>query len=380
MRGMRIFVPLAALAVLAACGSDEGLAALPAATPVPSTPTPEPPPTVAPPPAFNLADYRKGDQVTHLMEGLGSERAFPAELLESAPPLPKEEAAALWRQFLSGTRVVEVKIGEVWDVTDYCDRTGTLQFSPNKENGGNWFIGMHIVWDVAPTEYAEWNEPRLVWPNPTGADRANFVLRSDFSGVKGGGKLLPPGEGGRPRLSSGDFGEVELVVYDHPQCVEITPLREFSAAQYDLLGFGEFSLISEVIKPEDPQLPRDELLRTWMEFVTDITVFLNLQGTPWAQMCGGAPRGEFSGEGINISRYEWKFLYGSRYTWHLTDARQVAKNAIWLFVTFEDNTQWQYLIDIERDLDPYIAFLPVKNPDCSIEQGLAYLETVEVPD
>ncbi len=373
MRGARILVPLAALAMLVACGSDEGLSALPAATPEPATPTPEPLPTVAPPPPFNLTDYRKGDQVADLIEGLGAERTFPAELLESAPPLPKEEAAALWNQFLSGTRVVELKIGEVWSVTDYCDRTGTLQFSPNKTNGGNWFIGQHIVWDVKPTELAEWNEPRLVWPNPFGKDRANFVLRSDYSGVEGGGKLLPPGDGGRPRTTSGAHGEVEMVVFDHPPCVETTPLREFSAAQFDLLGLGGFNLITEKIKPEDPQLGRDELLRTWQDHLTDITVFMNLNSLPWALFCAG-------GVGINVGRHDWKFRYGKPFDWRIEDASQVAKNAIWGYMTYEHNEIVRFLIDVEADLDPYISFLAVKNPDCSIEEGLAYLETVAVPD
>ena len=368
MRGMRYLLP-GLLVVFIACGSDEGLAALPTLTPEPTT---QPLPTVAPPPPLILTDYRKSDQVVDLIEGLGSERAFPPELLPSAPPLPKEEAAALWNQFLSGTRVVELKIGEVWDITDYCERTGTLQFSPNRGNGGNWFIGMHIVWDVKPTEFAEWNEPRLVWPNPTGLDRANFVLRSDYSGTEGGGKLLPPGEGGRPRKISGS-SEVELAVFDHPECVEITPLREFSATQFELLGIGEFNLITEVIQPDDPQLSRDELLRIWRDHITDTTTFLNLNGTPWALFCAG-------GKGINVSRYDWKFRYGNPFDWRIEDARQVAKNAIWIYLTYEHNDREQFLVDVELALDPYISFLPVKNPGCSREEGLAYLETVEVPD
>ncbi|MCH7734762.1 MAG: hypothetical protein IH961_06060 [Chloroflexi bacterium] len=48
--------------------------------------------------------------------------------------------------------------------------------------------------------------------------------------------------------------------------------------------------------------------------------------------------------------------------------------------TYEHNEIDQFLVDVEGDFDPYISFLPVINPGCSIEEGLAYLETVEVQD
>ena len=48
--------------------------------------------------------------------------------------------------------------------------------------------------------------------------------------------------------------------------------------------------------------------------------------------------------------------------------------------TYEHNEIDRFLDDVEGDLDPYISFLPVINPGCSIKEGLAYLEMVEVQD
>ena len=372
-----VFAMAALLGLVIACGGGDEPAApslSPSATPAPVatlTPTPPPLPTVVPPPTFDLADYRNGDEVANLMVGLGPERPFPPELLDDAPELPKEEAATRWKEFLTETRVFELRIGEIWSVIDYCQKTGTLQYSPNKPHGGNWFVGLHFTWDVKSTEYSEWNKPRLVWPNPVGLERAAFVNRS-YSGVSGG-RLLPPDEGGSPSMSGVDTRDVALRAFDHPGCEEIPPVREFSAAQWEVLGLGVRRSILDKIDPEEPQLDPDEAIRRWTETANNITVFFNLNGTPISVYCA-------NGTGIHIGRYVRKARYGITFRWQMIDASAVARNAVWLVWRFDEplRDEQRILLELEAELDPYIAFLVVENPDCSIEEGRKYIESVNL--
>ena len=70
---------------------------------------------------FDLADYRNGEQVADLLEGLGPERGFPVALLDSSPELTPEESEKLWTDYLKNSRVVRVRRDQVKFVVDYCE-------------------------------------------------------------------------------------------------------------------------------------------------------------------------------------------------------------------------------------------------------------------
>ena len=108
-------------------------------------------------------------------------------------------------------------------------------------------------------------------------------------------------------------------------------------------------------------------------------VFYNLQGTPSLVLCA-------DGTGVAVGRYGAKNLYGGTFTWGLEDARHIAKNAVFFIAEIDIYggrvpVELSYFLDVEAQVGPYVGrLIGMANPDCSIEQGLAYLETVEVPE
>ncbi len=374
MRGMRILVPLAALAMLAvACGS-EGTAAT--AMPTDSlTATIAPSPWNEPRSLLSPADYANGGEIAHLVDGLGPERAFPSELLSTSEPLSQDEGAAAWKGFLDGGRVFQVASGKVREVRDFCGRVATYRYSPDHIEGGNWFIGEHVPWSVEFAGFDQWNKPRLV--RTDNLEERQRLLSRGWGAITGF-TLFPPAGDDLPSLEGGGFGRVDLRVFEIPDCIEIQPLRQFTTGQWEVLDLGEWKNIADFIDPEAPQLDEEAVLDGWEKALGDNLVYMNIQGIPSLFVCA-------DGTGIVVARYGSKELYGRSFTWRLEDARDVAKNAVFVITEMDlyasgSIIDQNYFLDVESQLDPYYGFIAVASPDCSIDQGMEYLETVEAPD
>jgi hypothetical protein len=232
-------------------------------------------------------------------------------------------------------------------------------------------VGEHSTWRVAHTEFTDWNTPRLVEPNPGGGNRYSFLSRN-YSGI-GGAWLIPPEDGAGPRSKSGS--ESDLRVFDHPGCVEITPATEISASQWALLfPTGVSPRIDEIIPIDSPQLAAADVVKAWESVTSDVVLFYNLNKTPHTFFCA-------DGTGIEIGRYFSRENYGKSFRWHFEDARQVVKNAAWLKIDYDDSnlSSRQILTDIEAMVDPYSQIIGLASEDCSIETGVAYLESIDLP-
>ena len=124
---------LCALLIVASCSEDSLPAATAVVTSTAQSDTPQPDPTAMPaedavpllawnpPPSLDLVQYVNGDQITHPMDGIGPERAFPRELMNGAPELPKAKAVKLWTNLLMKSRVVRTKLNLIVEVVDYSE-------------------------------------------------------------------------------------------------------------------------------------------------------------------------------------------------------------------------------------------------------------------
>jgi hypothetical protein len=246
-----------------ACAGDDGSSPDPATAILP--------PTVEPPPPFDLDDYFNGDEVVEFLDGLGDERQFPPALMDTSPELDKAVADQLWTDHLSGTRVFEVDDGSVGYVEDYCPNgTGSTIWHEREHE-----IGRPFPWTIEPTDLTEWNKPYLTSPTP--AQMQTFVARG-YDG--GGGTIFPPTGSGMPVGSGLGPGAPTLRIFDHPGCVEIDPITSVSADQWAILGLGSANLVPEGLRPDQPQLPDDEVVRLAEEFLGDSISFSNMAGVP----------------------------------------------------------------------------------------------------
>ena len=181
-----------------------------------------------------------------------------------------------------------------------------------------------------------------------------------------------------PSLEGSGFARVELRVFEFPDCVEIQPLLQLTTGQWEVLALGVWKNIADFIDPEAPQLDEEAVLDGWKQALGDNLVFNNIQGIPSLFICA-------DGTGILVDRQGSKELYGRSFTWRLEDARHIAKNAVFAITEIDfygtgSSYDQNYFLDVESQLDPYYGFIGVADSDCSIEQGMEYLETVEVPD
>ena len=375
MFSRRFLSTLAAVAlVLAVACGGEGTAATAMPTDS-SSATPAPSAGNEPRSALNPADYANGGEIAHLVDGLGPERSFPSELLSTSEPLSQDEGATAWKGFLDGTRVFQVASGKVREVRDFCGRVATYRYSPDQLDGGNWFIGNHLPWSVEFAGFDQWNKPRLVRTDDL-LDRGRLLSRG--WGAIQGFTLFPAAGDDFPSLEGSGFGRVDLRVFEIPDCVEIQPIRQFSTGQWEILDLVEWKNIADFIDHEAPQLEKEAVLDGWKQELGDNLVFNNIQGTPSLFVCA-------DGTGINVGRYGSIYDYGTPFTWRLEDARDVAKNAVFFIMALDryggrSLSEQGFLLDVESQLDPYYGFIGVANPDCSIEQGMEYLSSIDDPD
>jgi hypothetical protein len=163
-------------------------------------------------------------------------------------------------------------------------------------------------------------------------------------------------------------------VFANPDCQKIEPANEFSAEQWTVLGIGKSRTILDYISLDEQQLSEDELLARWNEYLSDIVIFSNIQeGGLRSIYCA-------DGSGIKTDRYVPSAIFGKEYIWNVRDARDIAKNAVWVIEEYRDPDdpqfyhEMQYLVDLEAQTDPYFAVVAAAMPNCSLERGEKFLE------
>lgn len=340
---------------------------------------------VTPPPPFMLSDHENGDDVAHLLSGVGPEKTFPPELLDSAPVLSHEEAARKWQQFLLNTRIFRLDDRGVNEVQDHCGGEGLSPTSTLKYiRDLGWVAESKYRWDVEPQVESAWNRPVF-----------------SFGPVR---DTVNPPESGIPisvdRNFRGARSQLTLRIFSHSDCEEIIPITIFTAAQLDLigataLGAGALRSFPRELLPDSPQLEEGELFRVYREFFDRVVIIDNFTALPVTYSCGDDSAmvlNQYGGPG-RLGRIEYGW-------WE--DAREVYKNAIRIrhaFLGRDPSLAGGLLgepVEIDHDgdgttitliptfdeisnpsqrLDPYAAYSTYDvGEDCSYEKGLEYVE------
>jgi len=338
--------------------------------PVVDPTTVDQPKTLGPADPFFAADYLNAGKVLNLLETLGDEKELPVALTDDAEPIARDAAEQMWTTFLQRTRVVATKNGFIQKVLDYCDNTVTDLYM---RRDGGWLNGRNGAWLVRHDDYTEWNKPRLVTRNPTGTTRAAY-LRSAYDGMEGGPLTIDVSR--KLVLHGAGVDQLELRIFDHPQCEDVVPVNEYSPDRWEILGIGDSKHVLDEIPLDEPQLDEDELLRRWNSILDGVVVFANMQGGEMSGVyCG-------DGTGFNTNRYAEKHVYGLPFKWRVENGESIAKNAVWLITEYFDPSDpllspvSRILVDIEAQTDPYQSVVLAELSDCSADVGHDYLNTV----
>ncbi len=337
------------------------------------------------PDPFDIGRYTNADEVRHLADGL-FKKPFPRELTDDALEVPPEQASTTWEEFLLNTRVFRAIGNEITVVEEFCggtgDRnTGTNLYSPNAPFGGNWYIGAQFTWVISPRDGSAWNHAALSYrPGPPPLS-------------------LEPGPNGpvSPTMAmDGTQSTEEIVVLDHPECQEVIPIKEFTAAQLDLVGvagLGDLRVkpFPPELLPDSPQLPTDELIKVWSDYFEQVLILDNFTGLPATLACD-------RGSVMVLNRYASPNRLGIIEAKVYEDARDTRKNAIRVLHSFvgpervgpgeplivdhdgdgKSVTLWPLFwetTDPASPLDPYSAFTAFETgPDCSYERGFEYVK------
>jgi hypothetical protein len=353
-------VGLVLLLIGVACGGDDAPAATAIPTVVP-TEMPVPLPTVPPRESFDPSAYTNGDLVLEFLEGVVSEREFPLELLPGAPELSKVETAEIWREFLADTRVVIAGRQLVVSVDDYRSNGTTLTHYARDVMFRN---GAYSTWAIESTDLTTWNASYLY---SSGGDNPTTYVSRGYDGTSS--PTLNPPDGGKP-LRAGFDGQMR--VYEYPECPAIEPILDLPPGVWDVLGLGNRRTEPEALRFGMTQLPEDQVLKLWNELVTDTTTFGNLNAVPMAIFCSDHTGIE------SMNRFAPHEYRGRPFTWSLRDAREVDDaNGVWLDMDYNDDTgvvRHLYL-DLRLADDPLRNRFVLNTLDCSVEEGIAYMES-----
>jgi hypothetical protein len=328
-------------------------------------------------PPFDIGEFSNSDDIANFMGEVGKEKVLPSELHSTAPELSTNQAAEILREFLADTRVVTVektlRETRVKRIEDYCDngvritiylRPGGLSFTDRQLGAAQRYIGLKVLWTVEHSDITAWNEPYIAG-SETGNMHISFTRGWDGMGFP---QLFPSNQDGYVRL--GYDSDEHIRVFDHPNCDDPLPVLEYSPDQWQVLGLGAHKKYPEELRTDQPQLDEETLLALWDETWKNTMSFDNLSGLPFLMMCEDH-------QAIDVNPYNQTF--GEVFSWHLEDGREINTNGVWM-AKKSDNRNYAQIAPEYRDLrhidDPYRQVIILDLPDCSIENGLAYVESI----
>lgn len=374
------------MAAAVACGSspgavesDDQAGAAPSpttASSATSTPAPETTasvddeaPTVEPPPPFDPGDYSNGEKARPFIEAVGEERIFPSELMHGQPELPDNLSAALATEFLNDSRVVYFLRGlrdtSIQRIVDYCDNSVLINIFADGLVNIREIPGRLFTWRIAHSDSTAWNTPFIA---ALGAEQSLSFLALGVDGVRGTSRLNPPGTNGFPRIGANPLEFVR--VFDNPGCPDPQPLLTLPSVAWDILGVGEYISFPEEIIYTSPRLEPGVLVDKFDQWFTNLVSFENLTGLPIVQYCSDH-------RGVNLFPFHSKF--GKEFEWRIVDASHLWPNAIWIrYENYKDGVtpDSQELFFLGPDGETFRPIAAASNPECSIEEGLEYVETI----
>jgi hypothetical protein len=145
-----------------------------------------------------------------------------------------------------------------------------------------------------------------------------------------------------------------------------------SADQWAILGLGSANLVPERLRPDQPQLPDDEVVRLAEDFLGDSISFFNMAGVPDSFWCS-------DGTGVGVNPWDDPTgTVGHPFTWKIRAGTEVAPNGFWILSKhpdFPERGERLQFLDLSFRDDPIRTIVSVDNPDCSVEQALEYYES-----
>jgi hypothetical protein len=158
----------------------------------------------------------------------------------------------------------------------------------------------------------------------------------------------------------------------------VIPVAQFTATQWSLLGVDglEPKSLPEEFEPGKPQLPAEDVLHLWREWNTGILRFDNLTGFPAYISCDGV-------EGVILQRYDERKNFGRVNRVTIEDAREVAPNAIFVYLdwldTAGDDRDGPRVLVPDLSVEPYSGLIDFHAPeDCSLDMADAYVASQNV--
>lgn len=321
-------------------------------------------------PAIDLADYVNGDDISEFVDQVGDEKPFPVALMDGQPELSREDAASLVAEYFADTRVVFFKEGlrdtSVQRIMDFCDNGVAINlFSGAGLVGRNDIAGRLRGWGVGHGEFSEWNTPFLT---TLGADETISFIALGYDGVRGIPRFNPAGENTFTRIGSNPRDFVR--VFDYQDCPDPLPILELPQQAWELLGVGEYIQFPDDLLYTSPQLERDELVSRFEDWFTNLVSFENLSGIPIVQYCADR-------RGVILSPYNPNF--GRVFEWRITDSSHSWPNMITIEYDFRSGgfeTLGGELFFLGPDGNNFRPIAAASNPECSVEEGIEYAESI----
>lgn len=322
------------------------------------------------PTPFVSSEYVNGDEITTLLLEAGRQRGFPESLLSTSTQVPEDEARSLAFQFLADSRILfvstdpETQSKTVEFVTDYCDNQTTINRYPfgsyvdRSISPFPYLEGEIQPWNVRHGKSTNWNEPYV------GITQVNQHVRIS-EGIDGLGlpQIVNSSEGRQVNIGR------QIFVFDLPCCVDPTPILAIGSKEWDLLGLSQMHEVAAGTLVTDPQMEPSERIRVANENFSNLATFNNLNGWPELYFCD-----DHRGLELHPGSPGLRDVF----VWSIEDASDVATNAIWIVYAYEnsDFVRRQLLANDEELInDPVRGVVAADMTECSIEQGIEYVNT-----